>query len=213
MDGMFLSKVPVVELFDIDGLDNIALVTNPAIEELFLAFSKEEDNKNDVEIKFAFANEEKRVVCGPAMIPDKKILRYTEDGQPFYVYFSADTIEQIAQDFLHNNKNRAWNIQHEENTYEDDVYIVESWIITNSELDKSRALGFDLPVGTWMISAKINNDELWERVKNGELRGFSIDGLFGVGNEYTELVKQIETLVEEAEREDAEKRKKSGGCY
>lgn len=163
-------EIPVIELFEIGALNNVALVTNPAIEEFFVTLSEDEKK-----VQLAIADHEQRIVIGPALIPDKKIIRY--DGEmPYYIFFSKDTVRRIAEDFLREGKIQSFNVQHQEDTNE--LYVTESWIVENPELDKSNALGMRVPTGTWMLGAKITSDEIWERVKSGELRGFSIDGLF-----------------------------------
>lgn len=172
-------EIPVFEL--VDGyLDNIALVTHPAIRELFVALSEEEQIqlKEVQEVQLKVADEEKRIVCGPALVPNKKILRYDKESkEPFYIYFSEETIRKVSEDFLKDKKTHSFNLQHESDT--EDLYITESWIIEDPENDKAKALGMEgLPKGTWMLSCKVPDDEVWQRVKNGELRGFSIDGSF-----------------------------------
>lgn len=190
-----MNEIPVVELFDIQSLNNVALVTIPAIEETFLAFSKESEAK---QIQLSVMDEEKRIVCGPALIPDKKILRVDESGEPFYAFFSEDTVRHISEEFLKDGKTHSFNLQHEEDV--DDLYITESWIIENPELDKSHALGMNLPKGTWMLAAKIPNDYIWARVKSGELRGFSIDGLFSmVMTEEEQTLSKIIDILKEVE--------------
>lgn len=193
MGEEYFNEIPVIELFPNGTLNNIALVTSPAIEELFLKFSEEVE-------QFQFADDEKHIVTGPILIPEKKILRYDLDGNPFYVWFSKETIEELSQTFLRDDKNRAWNLQHEQDT--NDVYITESWLVNNSEMDKAKSLGFDVPEGTWMASAKIENEEIWKRIKNNELRGFSIDGMFKIEEDitdYDEALKKIEEIIKQVE--------------
>lgn len=193
MGEEYFNEIPVIELFPNGTLNNIALVTSPAIEELFLKFSEEVE-------QFQFADDEKHIVTGPILIPEKKILRYDLDGNPFYVWFSKETIEELSQTFLRDDKNRSWNLQHEQDT--NDVYITESWLVNNSEMDKAKSLGFDVPVGTWMASAKIENEEIWKRIKNNELRGFSIDGMFKIEEDitdYDEALKKIEEIIKQVE--------------
>lgn len=193
MGEEYFNEIPVIELFPNGTLNNIALVTSPAIEELFLKFSEEVE-------QFQFADDEKHIVTGPILIPEKKILRYDLDGNPFYVWFSKETIEELSQTFLRDDKNRSWNLQHEQDT--NDVYITESWLVNNSEMDKAKSLGFDVPEGTWMASAKIENEEIWKRIKNNELRGFSIDGMFKIEQnviDYDEALKKIEEIIKQVE--------------
>lgn len=157
-----------VEDSDLD-IQQIALVEHPAIEVNFLAFSKDEKNKQI----FHF-NEEKRIVTGPVLVPDKRIYRYS-DGFEYYVYFGQETIEKVAHEFL-GNINR-FNIEHEKEV--EGVKIIESWVKSDLEFDKSVALDMPLlPVGTWFISAKIDDDETWQNVKNGQFHGFSLEGTF-----------------------------------
>jgi hypothetical protein len=112
---------------------------------------------------------------GAALIPDKQIFRRNEKEE-YYIFFSKDTVRQASELFLMNsNQNNA--------TYEHDqklkgLSVVESWIIEDSKTDKSRLYNFDLPVGTWMISMKVNNDDVWKDVKDGKVKGFSIEGYF-----------------------------------
>lgn len=181
-------EIPVIELFEIGSLENVALVTSPAIEELFIALSKEEI------VQLKVANDEKRIVVGPALIPNKNILRYDAQGQPFYIYFSEDTVRRISEEFLKDGKTHSFNLQHQDDT--EDLYITESWIVEDPETDKSKALGMELPKGTWMLSCKIPNDDVWQRVKSGELRGYSIDGMFSTekSEEDTLLAKITEIL-------------------
>lgn len=187
-----MNEIPVIELFDLGSLNNVALVTEPAIDELFVALSKEE-------VQLKVANEEKRIVCGPALIPNKNILRFNATGEPYYIYFSEDTVRHISEEFLKDGKTHAFNLQHQDDT--EDLYVTESWIVENPELDKSAMLGMKVPKGTWMLSAKVANDDIWERVKSGELRGFSIDGLFTTEkqNEDEELLSSIIDVLNDVE--------------
>lgn len=122
-------------------------------------------------------DDEKRIVLGPAMVPDLKIFRKDELGNPYYVYFSAPTIEMIAEKYFKNKFIDNNDRMHDGKALED-VYVVESWI-KQSDNDKSTDYGYkDLPVGTWFISMKINNDEVWNDIKAGKLTGYSVSGYF-----------------------------------
>jgi len=130
---------------------------------------------------FTFSEEdEQMVVVGPAMIPNKKIIRRDEYGNEYFVYFSEETIKQISEKFMKRGytKDSQHDIMHN-GPGEQDVYVAESWLIEDPENDKSRMYGFDdLPKGTWMTKMKVNNKDVWEKVKSGELRGFSVSGYF-----------------------------------
>lgn len=171
-------EVPVYKLTikedDINsGVDFIALVDSPAILRNFLAFAKHE--------KFV-ANEEKRVVTGPLMIPEIPIYRRDEGGE-FYVVFGRDTIYQIAQKFMKELRNDKVNQMHQPDQKVEGVYMFESFII-NSERGINTPKGFEhLPDGTWFGSYKIDNDEVWQQVKDGTFNGFSVEGFFEMNME------------------------------
>ena len=127
--------------------------------------------------KVIFANDEKRIVIGPAMIPDLKIFRKDTKGNPYYVFFSSETIKMIAEKYM-KNKYIDNNDTNHDGEAAKDVYVIESWI-KDSENDKSTDYGYgDLPVGTWFVSMKVKNDEVWKQVKEGKLNGFSVSGYF-----------------------------------
>lgn len=155
------------------GVDFVALVDSPAILRNFLAFSKHE--------KF-IANEEKRVVTGPLMIPEIPIYRRDEGGE-FYVVFGRDTIYQIAQKFMKELRNDKVNQMHQPDQKVEGVYMFESFII-NSERGINTPKGFEhLPDGTWFGSYKIDNEEIWKQVKDGTFNGFSVEGFFEMNME------------------------------
>ena len=169
-------KTRIVELVISDDsqeltIDAISLVSSPAIEEDFVFFGKENNN-----LTLAKVDEEKRMLVSPALIPNKQIYRYDANtDSDYYVYFSKETVAQAAALYLkHNNLHKA-TYQHEDRV--SGVLTIESWI-KEGEQDKSNLYGFDLPVGTWFVKMKIENDELWSRIKSGELKGLSIEGYF-----------------------------------
>ena len=171
-------EVPVYKLTinedDINsGVDFVALVDSPAILRNFLAFSKHE--------KF-IANEEKRVVTGPLMIPEIPIYRRDEWGE-FYVVFGRETIYQIAQKFMKELRNDKVNQMHQPDQKVQGVYMFESFII-NSKRGINTPKGFEhLPDGTWFGSYKIDNEEVWQQVKSGTFNGFSVEGFFDMNME------------------------------
>jgi len=136
--------------------------------------------KKKKEKKFA-ADEEKRLIVGPAMVPDLRIFRKTKDGDPYEVYFTAETIKMIAEKYMKNQYTRNNDLMHD-GTAVKDVYVVESWIKEDME-DKSNKYGYsDLPIGTWFVAMKVaktpEGDKVWEMVKSGELAGYSVSGYF-----------------------------------
>ena len=133
---------------------------------------------NNASLKFwSFSEDDKQIVTGPAMIPLQLIARKDELGNLFHVYFSTETIEKIARKFLADNNTHNTDVNHDGKVVSENT-LLESWIVENPELDKSKALGFNVPKGTWMTSYKINNKETWAKIKAGELNGFSIEGSF-----------------------------------
>ncbi len=122
-------------------------------------------------------DDEKRIVTGPVMIPNKMILRRDEDGNPFYIYFTKETIRKMSEKFFAKNKHNNTDINHDENITTENT-LIESWISESIQHDKSYKYGFALPQGTWYVSYKINDDETWNLIKEGELRGFSLAGGF-----------------------------------
>lgn len=168
-------KLPVYEMVinpdpnsDVE-VSYVAFVDKPAIERNFLMFK-------DQKVLFAL-NEEKRIVSGPAMIADSLIYRKDEQGE-YNVFFSSDTIKQIALKFFKKDYHKNLNLFHDPTLSLDGVTIFESFVS-----DKERGIqpmkGFeDLPDGTWFISAKVENDQVWNRVKSGEVKGFSVEGIF-----------------------------------
>jgi len=150
------------------GIEAVSIVENPAIESDFIALA-------DQEIKLAKVDDEKRIVMGAALIPNKPIFRKRNDTM-FYVYFSEDTVRRSSELFFQNGNQSNATLEHQMKA--NGLTVVESWIV-EGEQDKSRIYGLDVPKGTWMISMKITDDELWAEIKEGKkYKGFSIEGYF-----------------------------------
>ena len=126
--------------------------------------------------KFA-EDDDKRIITGPAMKSFQLIPRKDENGNMFHVYFSDETIKKLSEKFLKEHKQHMTDIEHSMNPTEENT-LIESWIVEDPEMDKSRALGFNPSKGDWYVSYKINNDETWKKIKDGSLSGFSIAGEF-----------------------------------
>lgn len=150
------------------GIEAVSIVENPAIESDFIALA-------DQEIKLAKVDDEKRIVMGAALIPNKPIFRKRNDTM-FYVYFSEDTVRRSSELFFQNGNQSNATLEHQMKA--NGLTVVESWIV-EGEQDKSRIYGLDVPKGTWMISMKIEDDKLWSEIKEGKkYKGFSIEGFF-----------------------------------
>jgi len=180
----------IVELViekDLDGIDAVSLVDAPAIEENFIALAKE------YKMDLAEVDAEKRILMGAALIPEKKIYRKDEQGNEFYVYFSQDTVRKASElFFINGNQNNATE-QHRKSI--DGMSVVESWIVEDTEKDKTAKYEMSVPVGTWMISMKVNNDDIWEKVKLGEVKGFSIEGYFADKLEMSEYENKYNQIL------------------
>jgi len=172
-----MNPTKIVELVIADdseelAIDAISLVTSPAIETDFVYFGKEKNN-----LTFAKVDEEKRMLISPALIPNKQIFRHDPNtSSDYYVYFSKETVQKASELYLKHNNHHKATYQHQDRV--SGVLTVESWIIEDSKLDKSTLYGFSLPVGTWMVKMHITNEEMWQKVTSGELKGLSIEGYF-----------------------------------
>ena len=151
------------------GVEAISIVESPAIESDFVALKNQE-------IKLAEVDKEKKILMGALLIPNKPIYRNGSEGE-YYIYFSKDTIVKASQMFLQNGNQSNSTLEH--NQALNGLTLVESWIVEDKVHDKSVKYGMDLPLGTWMGSVKVNNDDVWnEYVKTNKVKGFSIEGYF-----------------------------------
>lgn len=170
MEELEIIELIIDENTDMHGIQAISVVENPAIEEDFIALNSE--NK----IELAEVDHERRILMGAALIPDKKIYRRSGEKE-YFIYFTKETVEQASQLFLMEGKQNNSTLEHEVEI--DNLSVVESWIIEDELHDKSRKFGLNMPVGTWMVSVKVNNDVIWEEfVKTKKVKGFSIEGFF-----------------------------------
>ena len=166
----------------------VALVDRPAIQKNFLAFK-------DIPQAFATVDDGRRIISGPAMLADVPIYRKDDTMGEYYVVFKADTIFSIAQKFFQKNFNSNFNLMHDPKMKCEGVTVFESFIVDSTRGIKPMA-GFDeAKDGSWFISAKVNNDEVWQQVKAGTIRGFSVEGVFGYKPELTSEEKMWEQIV------------------
>ena len=151
------------------GIEAISIVENPAIESDFVALNSEE-------IKLAEVDKEKKILLGALLIPNKPIYRNGAEGE-YYIFFSKDTIVKASQMYLKNGYQNKTTLEHDEAL--NGLTLVESWIVEDEVMDKSRKYGLNVPVGTWMGAVKVNNNEIWDTyVKENKVKGFSIEGYF-----------------------------------
>ena len=141
--------------------------------------------------KLFFASEDQQIVVGPAMIPDMEILRKDEKGLPYYVRFSKEVIQRIAEKFMMELRNHDTNIQHD-SAEPAHSFVMETWLVENEE-DKANSLyGFEVPIGTWMVKMRVLDPETWKQIKAGKLNGFSIEGNFMEREDYLAYQKDRE---------------------
>lgn len=161
-----------MKIYDINGFDSlvyaVSFVEDPAIEETYVALSKQK-----APVVVTMEKDDRHLVVGPALIPDQLIYRRDDyTGEEYYLRFSAESIAQLARRFL---SEREVTLDHER--FANGAYIAESWIKEDMEKDKSVALGLnpELPVGTWFLTTYVDGQELWEQVKEGRWRGYSVE--------------------------------------
>jgi len=182
----------------LNGVQAISIVEKPAIESDFITLSKQ-----DEEIKLATISEEKRILLGAALIPNKLILRKDEDGEPYNIFFSPDTVRKTSEYFLKLGKQNNSTFEHAVNL--EGLSVVESWIKEDDTHDKSKMYGIDEPIGTWFIAMKVYNDDVWkEYVETGKVKGFSIEGMFSKKEDEPELteaeqmVKRLREIIQKS---------------
>lgn len=184
------------------GVKAISLVNDPAIERDFIHFNKEHN------IEFKTIDVEKRMVMGPVLIPNKMVLRASENPETgnkdyYYIHFSKDTVRKAAQRFLELGNQKNTTYEHAFNI--DGVTFNESWVKEDKDKDKSSLYGYnDLPVGTWFAMARIDNDEIWGEIKNGNVKGFSIEGKFAemILKQSKEEIDEVNVVDEDLSDED-----------
>lgn len=157
------------ETEELNGIEAISIVESPAIEEDFVALKSDE-------IKLAEVSNERRILMGALLIPNKPIYRRNGEDE-YYIYFSKDTVLKASQMYLMRGNQNNSTLEHQYSL--SGLSLVESWIVEDKVHDKSVKYGMDLPIGTWVGAVKVNNDQVWEEfVKTGKVKGFSIEGYF-----------------------------------
>ena len=155
------------------GIDAISIVSAPAIESNFVALKS---NNKEHKIKFTTIDADKHILLGPALIPNKPIYR-NQDGEEFYCYFSQATVRRASELYLMRGNQQNATLEHQFSLH--GLSLIESWVKEDMEKDKSAIYGMTDPIGTWMVSMKVDNDKVWdEYVKTGLVKGFSIEGFF-----------------------------------
>jgi len=163
-----MKKIEVKKMIFLEGdtFEGISFVEDPASDRIFVAMSKEEKPQEQV------VDMEKGTVTGVVLVPEQLIYRYI-NGKEFFMQFSKDTIYNMAMAYMKNGYN-YFTVEHNYESYGNHTF--ESWI-KDSEEDKSNALGFNEPIGTWFITVKVNDNDLLQKIKSGEVKGFSIEAI------------------------------------
>ena len=180
---------------DFNGIEAISIVENPAIEEDFIAL------KNEDPLKLAEVNKEKKILMGALLVPNKPIYRRNGDEE-YYIYFSRDTVLKASQKYLKSGNQKNSTLEHQMNLQ--GLTLVESWIKEDMVHDKSVKYDMNVPIGTWMGTVKVDNDDIWNNyVKTGLVKGFSIEGYFADKAE-SPKEKGIKDELAQIEQEEAE---------
>ena len=188
---MKLIELIIDETMELSGIDAISIVESPAIEENWIALSSQK------EYKFAEVDKEKKIIMGALLVPDKPIYRRDEENGEYNIFFSKDTIRKCMEMFFQNGNQSNATFEHIETI--SGLTLVESWIVEDANMDKTKLYELNVPLGSWVGTMKVNNDVIWnDFIKTGKVKGFSIEGYFA--DKATLSLKQENK--EEAEIED-----------
>jgi hypothetical protein len=182
-----MNELETIELFidesdDFYGIEAISLVHSPAIEENFVAL-----NSQNKRVELKTVSEDKRILIGLALVPEKKIYR-RHGNVEWNIMFSKDTVKKASELYLKRLKGNNATLEHEKIT--DGVSLIESWIVEDPKMDKTALYGLNAVEGAWAVVMKIDNEEVWNEVKEGKYLGFSIEGFFADKLEESQLSKK-----------------------
>ena len=167
---MKIVELIIDETDDLSGIEAISVVESPATESCFVALSEQKQT-------FAKIDEDKRILMGAILVPNKTIYRRDANGDEYYIYFSKDTIRKAAELYFINANQSNTTYEHFEAVT--GCTLIESWFVEDETIDKSALYNLGLSAGTWCGTMKINNDVIWnDYVKTGKVKGFSIEGYF-----------------------------------
>lgn len=174
-----MDKFPIYNLViddEDDGIYAVSLVHDPAVERNFIAMASNKDIH-----RFSVTNNDMHLVTGVVMLPDTPIYRNDIIRGEHYVVFSADTIRKLIYKFFKNGCTSSVNLEHW--NYCDNVYLVESYI-KDSVRNISPVEFSDVPDGSWIATYRVANLDVWDSLKEGKFRGFSIEGYLSYDDEY-----------------------------
>ena len=183
-------ELVIDENVESEGINAISLVESPAIEENFVYLSKEQHK-----VEFKTIDNEKRVIVGLALVPNKLIYRRRGDYE-YNITFSEETVRKASELYLKRLKNNNATLEHEEFT--SGVSVIESWIVEDPSKDKTALYGLNAVKGAWAVTMKIDNDAVWNDVKEGKYLGLSIEGIFSDKKEEMSIEEpSIDQMTEE----------------
>ena len=193
---MKIIELIIDESEELSGVDAVSIVEFPAIESNFVSLNQQ--------LQLAKVDDEKRILMGAALIPNKHIYRRNGNDE-YYIFFSDETVRKASELFLMNSNQNNATLEHQKELK--DLSVVESWIVEDADMDKSKKYGLNAPVGSWVVSMKVNNDVIWnDFVKTGKVKGFSIEGYFADKLEMSlqkekelELIEKIKSIINNAE--------------
>ena len=185
-----MENLETVELFideknNEDGIYAISLVEFPAIEENFVALSQHK-------VEFKTLDEDKRIVVGLALVPNKKIYRRKKDYE-YNIVFSEDTVRKASELYLKSLRNNNTTLEHQ--TLTSGVSVIESWVVEDATMDKSNLYGLNAVKGAWVVTMKVDNDSVWQDIKDKKYLGLSIEGIFSDNVDLKSELSEEETLI------------------
>jgi len=187
MNNMDTIELIIDESVEAEGISAISLVEFPAIEENFVALSKDQHK-----VEFRTVDKEKRIIVGLALVPNKLIYRRRGDYE-YNIIFSKETVRKASELYLKRLKNNNTTLEHEELT--SGVSVIESWVVEDPFKDKTALYNLNAKEGDWAVVMKVDNDAVWQDVKNGKYLGLSIEGIFSDKQE--EEMSSLEEMTEE----------------
>tara|TARA_R110002050_G_scaffold59209_5_gene132500 strand:- start:3340 stop:3921 length:582 start_codon:yes stop_codon:yes gene_type:complete len=170
-----------------DGIYAISLVEFPAIEENFVALSQHK-------VEFKTLDEDKRIVVGLALVPNKKIYRRKKDYE-YNIVFSDETVRKASELYLKSLKNNNTTLEHQSLT--SGVSVIESWIVEDERMDKSNLYGLNASKGSWVVTMKVDNDNVWDDIKKKRYLGLSIEGIFSDKVDLSEEKSEEQITIEQ----------------
>ncbi len=198
------------------GMIGISLVDKPAIESQFQYFNRSTPIKS---LEYFAVEGYEGVVQGLALKPDMPILRYDMNNQPYFGYFTKETVKKLRDSFQKNLRTNNVSVDH--NGKSVDGYLMESFIIdSESRLADVKSRGIeDATMGSWFVQYKIEDKEVFDRVIKGELQGFSIEGFLQTflsvttnnnfnksnTNKMKQFIEKFQALLDEMKSDKVEK--------